>query len=121
METNFIVTLDWLDQHRTINGGYTRAQVKSLGFKRYRTNNWRNKAIGLEISLEQKKNFEIHKETYSKKGLKSSKKRQLKNKKKKENADEKIKQLKNENIEQKQTIVELLERIAILENPRMMY
>lgn len=55
----FIVTMKWLDSHRTSAGAYNNPQVLSLGWvDGLKTPDWKKRSVGLEISECQKKLFE---------------------------------------------------------------
>ena len=55
----FIVTMKWLDSHRTSAGAYNNPQVLSLGWvDGLKTPDWKKRSVGLEISECQRKLFE---------------------------------------------------------------
>lgn len=59
MNEYFTITKEWLNDHKTINGGYTSNQLEQIGIKwGTKKNEWYNKIIGKEITLKQKEQFE---------------------------------------------------------------
>ena len=55
----FVVTMKWLDSHRTSAGGYNNPQVLSLGWvDGLKTPDWKKRSVGLQISECQRKLFE---------------------------------------------------------------
>ena len=59
MTENFTITREWLNENKTINGGYTSNQLEQIGIEwGTRKNEWYNKVIGKEITLIQKEQFE---------------------------------------------------------------
>lgn len=55
----FVVTMKWLDSHRTSAGGYNNPQVLSLGWEDgLNTPDWKKRSVGLQITNCQKKLFE---------------------------------------------------------------
>ena len=63
----FKVTNEWLDAHRTKNGGWTDAQWLTLGVtkKLMRMKGWKRHLVGGWITYEQKDAFEDAKTIYS--------------------------------------------------------
>lgn len=59
MSKDFIVTREWIEAHKSVNGGYKYAQIKILNDGNGPEKGWINRAIGKRISLEEKKAFEI--------------------------------------------------------------
>lgn len=73
-ENVFVITRQWLEEHKTERGGYTYAQRAALGYGPHET--WKKLCVGHKITLEQKKEFEDGKNVY----IKGKKKRGSKKK-----------------------------------------
>lgn len=54
----FKITNEWLDQHRTKKGGWTKKQAEVLGFSWPLVKKWKRQAIGHSIPVKTRVNFE---------------------------------------------------------------
>lgn len=54
----FKITKEWIDRNKTTAGGWTAAQLSSLGVSWPPKKRWQKKLIGKSITLEQKNLFE---------------------------------------------------------------
>ena len=55
----FIVTREWIEQHRSDRGGLTRTQIEALGETWPPLHGWRRRAEGKQISDEARAQFEM--------------------------------------------------------------
>ena len=55
----FTITDQWIDQHRSDRGGWTRTQIEALGESWPLQAGWRRRAIGRQISDDAKTRFEV--------------------------------------------------------------
>ena len=54
-----VITLEWLNRHRTARGAFTRKQVEALGLRwPPHPKGWLRKLVGREITEEQRRKFE---------------------------------------------------------------
>lgn len=58
IKTMFTVTREWIDKYTTPRGGYVYAQVKALGAGWPLVSGWKNRAVGTQISDDQRRVFE---------------------------------------------------------------
>ena len=61
MTEQFIITKEWIDINKTVNGGYTRLQAQALGLTWPLTKGWKRNIVGATITLEQKVTVEFFK------------------------------------------------------------
>lgn len=54
----FRVTRDWIDAHKTPNGGHCAAQLRMIGLSFPLVTGWKEKAVGMLISFEAQEAFE---------------------------------------------------------------
>lgn len=55
----FKITKEWIDNNKTVNGGYTSRQAESLGLNWPLVKGWKRSLVGANISLEKKVLFEF--------------------------------------------------------------
>lgn len=60
-----IITNQWLLDHRTNSGGYTKAQIDALKIPYPPRKGWKQQVKGMEITESQRKRFEQGKHTKS--------------------------------------------------------
>lgn len=53
-----VVTKEWLDQHKTVKGGWNAVQLHALGLKWPPTKGWAKFVIGRQLTQEQVVKFE---------------------------------------------------------------
>ena len=59
------ISLEWIANNKTKNGGYKRVQLQAIGVSWPPKQGWPRRVAGKEISLEQKQFFESFKSTPS--------------------------------------------------------
>lgn len=57
-EKSFVVTREWICQHRQCSGGWTPQQLEALGISSPTPNGWLDSVVGTEISADQVRRFE---------------------------------------------------------------
>ena len=55
----FKITKEWIDNNKTVNGGYTSRQAKALGLNWPLVKGWKKSLVGANITLIQKIEFEV--------------------------------------------------------------
>jgi hypothetical protein len=53
-----IVTLTYIDQHKTENGAWTRKQIEALGLTWPPKKGWKKRVVGTELTEKQQAEFE---------------------------------------------------------------
>ncbi len=56
-----IITREYLNQHRTKNGAWTKSQIEALGLEFMPKKGWMKEVIGKELSLDMQIQFEAKK------------------------------------------------------------
>ena len=61
-----LVTREWIFEHRTRKGAWTRAQLAAIGVSWPPISGWVSRVVGSTISEEDKRQFETNKEPLTK-------------------------------------------------------
>jgi hypothetical protein len=62
-----LITKDWINEHKTKNGAWTKKQIESLGLVWPPSKGWPKSLVGTEITAEAAERFESGSTSYAKK------------------------------------------------------